>query len=404
MVNVHAYPWDVLGDPGFADRVRESGADAVTLAMSYHSTRAATPLHPQRRFVDAHHGALYRPVRPSAWAGRRLAPLGPSWMAQPDPGREAAETLAAAGVAVNAWIVLAHNSRLGLAFPELAVLNCFGERYPYALCPAQPEVRDHCAVLAAEALHDLPTLASVSLESVGQMGATHLGCHEKTDGAYPPLAVRALSVCCCSACQTRWRARGLDPAAAVAALRAAAQPGVAFPPGVPPERGAGKQIGAIPDDVAAVNQTGAAIPDDVAAVLLGVRQEATDELRAAVLAAVRRAAPGALITLHGHPDPWATGPSPGLTPAAVSDVDAVLVPCWPTAEQTADLVKATAALGAVVDAYVSVLPPADLGALPGHVRRLREAGATRLSLYHLGLAPAGLQPVLRQLAKEFRVA
>ena len=257
-------------------------------------------------------------------------------MTQADPGREAAEMLAAAGIPVNAWMVLAHNSRLGLAFAELTVLNCFGERYPYALCPAQPEVRDHCAVLAAEALHDLPAVASVSLESVGQMGAAHLGCHEKTDGAYSPAGVAALlSVCCCQACQTRWRAHGLDPGAASSPdLREAMTlPATRWPP-----------------------------------QLLRVRQEATDELRREVLAAVRQAAPGAPVTLHAHPDPWATGPSPGLTPTAVSEVDAVLVPCWPTAEQTADLVRATAALGAVVDAYVSVLPPADADALPAHVR------------------------------------
>ena len=197
------------------------------------------------------------------------------------------------------------------------------------------------------------------------MGAAHLGCHEKTDGAYSPSALRHLSVCCCQACQTRWRAHGLDPATVIAHLQTMT------------------------------------LPDEVAAQLLRIRQAATDELRREVLAAVWQAAPGAPVTLHANPDPWATGPSPGLTPAAVSEVDAVLVPCWPTAEQTADLVRATAALGAVVDAYVSVLPPANAEALPAHVRRLREAGATRLSLYHLGLAPAGLQPLLRQLAKEF---
>src|SRR5262249_23884502 len=62
------------------------------------------------------------------------------------------------------------------------------------------------------------------------------------------------------------------------------------------------------------------------------------KVRTQVLAAVREHAPGVPVTLHGHPDPWATGASPGLTPTAAADVDAVLVPCWPVAQATADMV------------------------------------------------------------------
>ncbi|MFJ8044077.1 hypothetical protein ACIRBX_26605 [Kitasatospora sp. NPDC096147] len=372
-VSVHAYPWDVLGDPGFADRFRASGADAVTLALSYHSTRAATPVHPERTFVDARHSALYRPVRPEAWAGHRLVPVAADWTPGPDPGATALGLLGAAGIPVNAWIVLAHNSRLGYRNPDLTVVNCHGEHYPYALCPARAEVRRYCATLAAEALHGLPpgAVRSVSLESAGQLGAVHLGCHEKTDGAYPPTALRALSVCCCAVCQDGWRRYGLDPERTLALLREAAR-------------------------------SGELLPGPTADALLTVRHLATDALIRQVTAAVRTAAPGATVTLHAHPDPWATGPSPGLTANAAGLADALLVPCWPTGQESAELVRRAAATGRPVDAYVTALPPARPEDLAAHVRRLRAAGAARLSLYHLGLLPARLQPVLAELAEAFR--
>ncbi|GHJ43685.1 hypothetical protein Cs7R123_10270 [Catellatospora sp. TT07R-123] len=370
VTSVHAFPWDVLGDPGFTDRFEQTGADAVTLAVTYHSTRAATPLHPSRRLVDARYAALYRPVREQAWAGRRLVPQAPDWLpGHEDPAAEAVAVLRAAGIAVNAWIVLAHSTRLGLAHPDLTVRNCFGERYSYALCPAQPQVREHCAVLAAEALRGLP-VGGVSLESAGQMGVAHVGCHEKTDGAFPPLVQRALSVCCCDACATAWTLRGLDPARVAAALRESIQ-------------------------------TGSWLPDDLGAELLAVRRSATAELIDGVLAAVREQAPNAAITLHGHPDPWAAGPSPGLAPELLSKVDNVLVPCWPTDPATAGLVSALAGQ-TTVDAYVTVLPPAHPDHLADHVARLRDAGAARLSLYHLGLAPADRQPHLATLTRHFR--
>jgi hypothetical protein len=353
MVSAHAYPWDVLGDPAFAAR----GPESVTLAAAYHSTRAATPLHPEHQIVEARWAALYRPTRSDAWKGQDLRPLEPDWVTSPDAFGDAAAILKKAGKKVTAWIVLTHNTRLGTRRPDVAVVNCFGESYPYALCPAHAEVRDHAATLAAEAVFDVD-LDGVSLEACGQLGVSHLGHHEKTDGAWSPETARLLSICCCSACRKAWAADGLDPAEVVAVLRA----GTAS--------------------------------ESLLAALLAVRHRHTDLLRAQVLAAL----PQLPVTLHAHPDPWATGPSPGLTATAAGDVDALLVPCWPVGSET--LVRQAVRAGRPVDAYVSVLQPFAPDDLVSHVRALRAAGASRLSLYHLGLAPAWRQELFASLSRE----
>jgi hypothetical protein len=352
MVSGHAYPWDVLGDPGFLDRAPRR----VTLAASYHSTRAATPMHPDHRIVDARWAALYRPVRAQAWKGQELRPLEPTWVSSPDSFGEAARLLKQAGHEVTAWIVLTHNTRLGTLRPDVTVVNCFGESYPYALCPANAEVREHAATLAAEAVLDLD-LDGVSLEACGQMGVNHLGHHEKTEGAWSAETARLLSICCCAACRRAWLSAGLDPAAVIATLRA----------GTP-----------------AV---------DLLTALLAVRHRHTDLLRAQVLAALP---PDLPVTLHASPDPWATGPSPGLTATAPSEVDSLLVPCWPLGSES--LVRQAVALGRPVDAYVTLLQPMDPEALLPHVLRLRAAGASRFSLYHLGLAPAWRQDLFATIA------
>jgi len=359
MVTGHAYPWDVLGDPDFPGRATET----VTLAAAYHSCRAATPLHPARQIVDARYAALYRPVRESAWKGSALRPLAPDWLDEQDPFGAAAAILRAAGRRVNAWIVLTHNTRLGSQRPDIAVVNCFGESYPYALCPAHAEVRDYAATLAGEAVHDVQ-VDGISLEACGQLGLNHLGHHEKTDGAWSADAATLLSICCCSACQADWRAAGLHPTEVFATLRAAVQ------------------------------NDGAGAPSDLLAALLAVRHANTDLLRAQVLACLPAGVP---VTLHAHPDPWVTGPSPGLTPTAEDDVHALLVPAWPTTEASADLVRRAATTGLPVDAYVTLLAPTDPGDLAAHVRRLRAAGATGISLYHLGLAPRDRQALFHTL-------
>ncbi len=318
MVNsAHAYPWDVLGDPSFVDRVFASGVDEVTLAASYHTVRAATPNHPAHSLVDVPYAALYRRVPSGDWG--RLAPLS---YGDGDLFGAAANVLREAGIRVNAWVVLAHNTRLGLCHPDVTVVNCFGERYPYALCPSWTEVVDHCALLAGAATRDAP-ISGVSLESCGQMGLAHLGCHDKTEGAYTPLQQKLLSICCCSACD-------VSPSAVRSWWDAGTEP-----------------------------------PAEV----LAVRHAATDRLRAAVLEALPR---GVTTILHAQPDPWATGPSPGLTPTALSTVDRVLMPAW----------RADAVVSKGAEAYVSILPPYGID----HVPRLLAGGVSGLALYHLGLA------------------
>jgi hypothetical protein len=64
-------------------------------------------------------------------------------------------------------------------------------------------------------------------------------------------------------------------------------------------------------------------------------------------------------------------------------------------------VRQASTTGLPVDAYVTLLPPTQPSDLPGHVRRLKEAGASRLSLYHLGLAPAWRQELFATLAEAF---
>lgn len=401
VVRGHAYPWDVLGDPSFPARVRDLGLSGVTLAAAYHSVRAATPLHPRHQIVDATHAALYRPVRESVWAGRRLRPGVAHWMDTPDPFATAGSALRAAGLPVGAWIVLTHSTRLGTAHPEVAVTNCFGERYGYALCPAHEEVREYAATLAAEAVREAPVDA-VSLEACGQLGVAHPGHHDKTDGAWTPAAARLLSVCCCRACQAEWRRRGLDPEKVLTALWAGVYACQALA-GPTPAGSASGLVGAPagehPGPLGEVDPA-------MAAVLLAARQEATDMLRLRVLAAIHEQAPGVPVTLHAHPDPWVTGPSPGLTPTAAGDVDALLVPAWPTTPDTADLVGRATAAGRAVDAYLTVLAPASTEASPDalteHARRLKAAGASRFSLYHLGLAPRWRQRLFPDLIAAVR--
>ncbi len=378
----YAYPWDVLGDPAFPARVKALGIAEVCLAASYHSVRAATPLHPGHLIVDARDAALYRPVRQRVWGQRRLVPASADWVAGDDPFGAAAARLRAARIAVSAWIVLAHSTRSGTACPELAVRNCAGDRYPYALCPSHPEVRDHAATLTAEVLRGVP-VTGVSLEGCGQLGVAHQDRHDKTQGVFPPAAQRLLSVCCCPRCLAGWAERGQDPEQVMSRLTTGVRAVL---------------DGAVRADASVPELLG----ERIAELVLATRRDAADALRGVVLDAVADTAGGLPVTLHAVPDRWATGSSVACVTGSVPGVRTVLVPAWPTTPESVELVARARAMldeSVTVGAYLTVLPPAEPDAVIDHAGALLGSGAAELHLYHLGLAPPSGQRLLAEIVR-----
>ncbi|WP_406252266.1 hypothetical protein OH786_07640 [Streptomyces atratus] len=368
------YPWDVVGDPDAAARVVDLGVQQVTLAAAYHSTRALTPRHPGRRVVTAEHAAVLYPPDAARWAGRTLRPYEQSWVASDDPFAEAAEALAAAGLEVHTWVVLAHNSRLGAEHPDTSVVNAYGDRYPWAPCIARPAVRAYLVALAAEAAVR-GGARGTELESCGWYGFAHLHAHDKVAGVgLGDAAQYLMSLCFCPDCRAGYAGHGLDADGLAAAVRTALEP-VWAGSGSPEAGRAGieKFLGA-----------------DLAAATLQWRGRVARTLQESAVAAVRAAAePGFQVLLHADPAPHRTGANVGVDPEHILSVaDGVVLPC------TGDDAVREAVLGpfagrdGVLAANFSVVTgmggsPATLERDAAHAASL---GADQLRLYHAGLA------------------
>jgi len=366
---VYAYPWDIVGDPAAPERLAALGVDAVALAASYHSTRAATPLHPAHRVLDVPHSALYLPVRAEAWG--RLVPAAPTWTT-PDAYLLASDALRAAGLKVYAWTVLTHNAHLGQAHPDLVVRNAFGDRYPYALCPAWEDVADYCERLVREVL-TAGEPDGLILEGCGPMGFGHQSVHEKTAGA--DFDAGLMSLCFCARCAD------LYPAGTGDRVRAAVD-------------GTGEQVRATVDGPVAPGGTGSSVLETALGPLAdevrAVRVELSAALRRRLNSTARQVAPNLPIALHADPDPWATGPFAAL-PEGEQAADVLVGNCWGDPDKDAARLSRLGELcgpGQRVGAYVLALPPrpADAEALAELLSTYVKAGASEIHLYHAGLA------------------
>jgi hypothetical protein len=371
----HVYPWDLVGDPGAAQRIADLGVDAVALAASYHTVRAATPLHPQHRLVDARHAAFYLPVREEVWRGKRLVPAAPSWVDGDNPYGAASDALREVGLPVYAWTVLTHNSRLGDLHPDVTVRNAFGDRYPYALCTASADVAEYARTLVTEVV-ELGQPDGVVLEACGPLGFTHGGHHEKTDGTdWTAVQQKLLSLCFCGACAERYRQAGVDAEELGARVRA----GVDGTPAVVEE----------------------VLGEELAAQVAAVRTGIVRELRRLLVSRIRELAPSTRIAVHAGADEWATGPFATVAPAVDADVDVLTLTCWPGPETSVPAIRALreiAGADATIAAYVLALPPrsAEGAELLKEILRYVEEGVTEFHLYHAGLASKERLDAMRQ--------
>lgn len=352
-----AYPWDVVGDDGFVDALRTGGIGELVLAAAYHAVRAATPRHPATVLVEAEHAAFYLPRREGAWAGQRIQPVPPGSWARDDAFLRAADAARAAGMPVAAWVVLTHSRAVGERHPDLAVTSAFGDRYLYALCPANEDVRAYAATVASETIAQ-SGVERIVLEACGPLGVDHQGTHEKTSGADWSATQRdLLSICFCGACRQGYRAAGEDPDELARRVREAVRTEAARAP---------EAIGAA-----------------LWALVLSVRAAARTRMSEQVTAAAR-AAGAASIASHGSLIEGATGPF-AQTLADGVERDVVLLPGGEARATGAEgIAQATADLGCQIGVAENVAA-GELDAVRERLRADRGIGAAELSVGHLGL-------------------
>jgi hypothetical protein len=393
-VSAYLYPWDVDGDPAAAERIAGLGITEVSLAAAYHAVRAVTPFHPERRIVTRDAAVYYRPD-PGRWRDALLRPAEPDGPdGEAGSFERAAAALRAAGLRVNAWIVVAHNGRLAAANPGCAVRNAYGDVYPWALCIGAPEVAAYAGTLAAE-IAALDGVHEVELEACGWYGYDHGSAHDKTGGGPPAGAPRwLLDACFCAACAGALRDAGVDPGAAAQRVRAALD--AAYHGGGP-----GRSGGPARPAAALAKELG-----ELAGPVAAARADTARAFLLRVLAAVRAAAPGKDLLVHSDPDPSAAGSNPGYDLAVLlgpAGADGIILQCPGPAATSAALVRRTVGAAPPGRRVAATFPAVTaLGArtagLGGKAAAVLAAGATDLRLYHAGLASAADHVAMRAVA------
>jgi hypothetical protein len=202
---IYAYSWDLAERPvaAFASEIRALGLNTVTLAGSYHAGKFIRPRGKDGKVYFPEDGTVY--FRPDAKRYGRIKPVENSLNASHDFFDE----LTTAGLPVNAWMVLLHNTRLGEAYPDVTVENAFGDRYVYALCPSAPDARAYAVALCKDITDRYPVLG-ISAESPGFAPYAHGFHHEFALMKQNRWFDNLMGLCFCEHCRKGAKAAGID--------------------------------------------------------------------------------------------------------------------------------------------------------------------------------------------------
>lgn len=203
---IYTYAWD-LAETGVAKAIGEFkalGLDTVTMAGSYHAGKFLRPHGITGKVYFPEDGTVYFKTNPSRYGA--IKPIATHLLKERDVLRELTDSGA---MQVNAWMVLMHNTPLGIRHPEATTANAFGDRYIYSLCPSHPEARAYAVNLVCDVTETYPVMG-VSLESPGFAPYVH-GFHHEFALNQPNRWLDALlGLCFCDHCLEGATKAGID--------------------------------------------------------------------------------------------------------------------------------------------------------------------------------------------------
>ncbi|MEQ1943169.1 hypothetical protein ABMA32_12200 [Mesorhizobium sp. VNQ89] len=203
---IYTYAWDLAetGVPAATKEFRDLGLDTVTIAGSYHAGKFIRPHGKAGKVYFPDDGTVYFKADSSRYGAIKPVQNGP--LGERDMLRELTED---GSMAVNVWLVLLHNTRLGMAHPDSVVRNAFGDPYFYNLCPSAPNARAYAVGLAKDVTQSYP-VRGISVEAPGFTPYAHGYHHEFALMKSNKWLENMLGLCFCEHCLAGAEAQGID--------------------------------------------------------------------------------------------------------------------------------------------------------------------------------------------------
>ena len=187
--------------------LKSYGFTGINLALNYHGSRDLLLRQgPQLEYLaDGFH---YYKSDASSYEKDAYKPALTDQLPSNELLDSVIKVAAANDFKVNAWAVYMHNSAIGMASPEAAVTNVFGNKFLSELCPINPAVRGYALGLTKDLVSR--GLNGIVAESLHFHGARHGEHHERFFIELSPVSEFLFSLCFCKSCIANYQITGND--------------------------------------------------------------------------------------------------------------------------------------------------------------------------------------------------
>jgi hypothetical protein len=190
------HAWD-LRDEG-ADQVMgwmsDSGLNQMCIASCYHSGWFVHPHNPRHRTYMTEGSVAYFQPELKLYERTPMRPQLASIVKEANWLAAAAERLQKFELKMISWTIGAHNTRLGLLFPQYTVQNAYGDSIPHALSIGHDATREYLKALCRDLASNYP-MYGLQLESFGWMELHHGHHHERDLTGLTRLEQELLTIC-----------------------------------------------------------------------------------------------------------------------------------------------------------------------------------------------------------------
>lgn len=203
------YPWDLLdeGVHSVAEYCAENGIGELNLATNYHAVQSFLPHNPKRKTFFAQASSYFHPSEEDYG---QLSPVPNEQMNGDDWLSQISDEIADTHLTLNSWTIGCHNSRLGMANPDLTLESPFGDSLIFGLCPSQPAVQEYLCSVVSD-LSSRSSFKRIELETFDYFYGTGFGWHhDKYHLELGRLGEFLFGLCFCNECCNNAREAGVD--------------------------------------------------------------------------------------------------------------------------------------------------------------------------------------------------
>ena len=209
MAGVFALPHTIINgsSQNFVSELADNGFTSVNLCLKYHASRNLFVRHGMS-MMHLEDGAHYYETNSSFYSEKEIAPLTNSDYISNKKIELLIEVANQSNIALGAWSVFLHDSKLAASRPDCVSINVFDQKLNPNLCPSNPSVQGYVMGHVREMIN--MGFSHIAFESINFAPFKHNEHHERFFFNSSPITDYLLSLCFCIYCKSLMESRGID--------------------------------------------------------------------------------------------------------------------------------------------------------------------------------------------------